>query len=104
MSPAERLCQVVNTNNTYDEFEQVLQENVGEQVDWSALAQMFRLTQTAVQQTGTGSAAADQIQAFTLRYFRDRFAPWIVKQGGWVSDIYLQFCRSLSACMLSRLT
>jgi hypothetical protein len=57
-----KLC---TTYNAYDEFEQVLHENVGEQVDWSALAQMFRLTQTALQHTGTGSAAADQIQAFT---------------------------------------
>ena len=58
--------------------------NIGDSVGWTQLAQMFRLTQLAVQCAGLGSAVAGQIQKFTMRYFQDRYATWIVEQGGWV--------------------
>lgn len=34
---------------------------------------------------GMGTNVAIQIKEMTLNYFEDRFADWIVGQGGWVS-------------------
>ena len=34
---------------------------------------------------GMGTAVAMEIKEMSLRYFEDRFADWIVDQGGWVS-------------------
>ena len=34
---------------------------------------------------GHGTTAAAQIKEFTIKYFEDRMAGWIVRQGGWVS-------------------
>ena len=49
---------------------------------------MFRLTQTAVGLAGMGTAAALQIKEITLKYFEDKFAGWIVHQGGWVRHFF----------------
>ena len=42
--------------------------------------------QTAVQFAGMGTAVALQIKEMTLQYFEDRFAKWIIGQGGWVRN------------------
>ena len=65
-------------------FQQLVSDNVGSDTGWQAIARMFRLTQSAVQMAGMGTAAARQIKEMTLNYFEDRFANWIVDQGGWV--------------------
>ena len=36
---------------------------------------------------GHGTTAAAQIKEFTIKYFEDRMAGWIVRQGGWVSAL-----------------
>lgn len=82
-APAEVVNSLVK-DCTYSKFEQVVRQNIGHRVDWGALAQMFRLSQVAVQRVGVNSTAANDIQKFTMRYFQDQFAPWIVEQGGWV--------------------
>ena len=46
-------------------------------------------TQSAVQLVGMGTAAALHIKEMSLRYFEDKFASWIVGQGGWVSVILI---------------
>ena len=69
----------------------MLHSNLGHEPGWQQLALMFRLTQSAVQLVGMGTAAALHIKEMSLRYFEDKFASWIVGQGGWVSDILICF-------------
>ena len=71
-------------------FEQIVSSSIGDTMSepgWQQIAMMFRLTQSAVQMAGMGTAVARQIKELTLKYFEDRFAGWIVRQGGWVSLI-----------------
>ncbi len=70
---------------TYNKFQQVLGSNIGQEPGWQQLAIMFRLTQSAVQLVGMGTATALKIKEMTLQYFEDKFASWIIGQGGWVS-------------------
>ena len=72
-------------NASYSKFKQVVNENIGSEPGWQQIAMMFRLTQTSVQLAGMGTAVALQIKEMTLQYFEDKFAGWIVGQGGWVS-------------------
>ena len=71
-------------NASYGKFKQIVTANVGSEMGWQQIARMFRLTQSAVQLAGMGTAVALQIKEMTLKYFEDRFADWIVNQGGWV--------------------
>ena len=73
-------------DNDVQRFQQVVSDNVGAETGWQAIARMFRLTQSAVQMAGMGTNVAIQIKEMTLNYFEDRFADWIVGQGGWVSS------------------
>ena len=72
-------------DNDVRRFQQLVSDNVGSETGWQAIARMFRLTQSAVQMAGMGTNVAIQIKEMTLNYFEDRFADWIVGQGGWVS-------------------
>lgn len=72
-------------------FQQIVSDSVGSDTGWQAIARMFRLTQSAVQLAGMGTAVAIQIKEMTLNYFEDRFADWIVDQGGWVRSL-IQNC------------
>lgn len=78
-------------NASYSKFKQIVNENIGNEPGWQQLAIMFRMTQSAIQLAGMGTAAALQIKEMTLRYFEDRFAGWILGQGGWVSYSFF-FC------------
>ncbi len=70
---------------SYKQFHHVLHSSLGRDPGWQQLALMFKLTQSAVQMVGMGTAAALHIKEMSLRYFEDKFASWIVEQGGWVS-------------------
>ena len=72
---------------SYNKFNQLLATKLGQEPGWQQLAVMFKLTQSAVQLVGMGTAAALHIKEMSLRYFEDKFASWIVGQGGWVSFI-----------------
>lgn len=72
-------------DNDVRRFQQLVSDNVGTETGWQAIARMFRLTQSAVVMAGMGTNVAIQIKEMTLNYFEDRFADWIVGQGGWVS-------------------
>lgn len=76
-------------NSNVSRFQQLVSDNVGSDTGWQAIARMFRLTQSAVQMAGMGTAVARQIKEMTLNYFEDRFANWIVDQGGWVRNFIL---------------
>jgi hypothetical protein len=77
--------------NDVRRFQQLVSDNVGSETGWQAIARMFRLTQSAVQMAGMGTNVAIQIKEMTLNYFEDRFADWIVGQGGWVSIVNFMF-------------
>ncbi|KAI0224483.1 hypothetical protein LSAT2_024518 [Lamellibrachia satsuma] len=74
-------------NASYSKFKQIVNENIGNEPGWQQIAMMFRLTQTSVQLAGMGTAVALQIKEMTLQYFEDKFASWIVGQGGWESMV-----------------
>jgi len=72
-------------STSYRCFEQIITSSIGAtETGWHQIAMMFRLTQSAIVMAGMGTAVALQIKELTLKYFEDRFANWIVTQGGWV--------------------
>jgi len=81
------LAELVHATSYY-KFQQIVSETIeeggGEPLGWKQIARTFRLTQSAVQLAGLGTQVSRQIKEMTLRYFEDRFADWIVQQGGWV--------------------
>jgi len=82
-SPA--VAQLVKTP-TYGTFKQIVGDSVGAETSWQQIAKLFRLTQSAIHLAGMGTSVAGVIKDMTIRYFEDRFASWIVGQGGWVSS------------------
>lgn len=81
MSPALQMVK----NATYNTFQSTVQNAIGHETSVKQIAMLFHLTKGAVQIAGAGGALAMQIKENTLRYFEDKFAAWIVGQGGWVS-------------------
>ena len=73
---------------TYNRFKSVAQESMGNEVGWNQLAVVFHLTKRAIEAAGSGGALAVHIKEMSLKYIEDRFAHWIVGQGGWVSHLY----------------
>ena len=62
---------------------------MGNEVGWNQLAVVFHLTKRAIEAAGSGGALAVHIKEMSLKYIEDRFAHWIVGQGGWVSLVIL---------------
>lgn len=71
---------------TYNRFKDVVQESVGNEVGWNQVAAVFQLTKRAIKAAGEGGALALHIKEMSLKYIEDRFAHWIVGQGGWVGS------------------
>ncbi len=84
MSPAVE--ELVRTAS-YSQFQQIVNENIGNDTGWEQIALMFRLTQTSIQLAGMGTAVALQMKEMTLKYFEDKFAAWLVGKGGWESMV-----------------
>ena len=87
-------------STSYGRFQQIVNDSVGSENGWNQIAQMFRLTQSAVQMAGMETAVARQITDMTLKYFEDRFADWIVGKGGWVGFPTLSLSLSLSLSLV----
>ena len=70
---------------TYNQFKNTVGEAVGKEIGWDQVSALFNITKRAIQVAGASGALAAQIKEMSLRYFEDKFAGWIVGQGGWVS-------------------
>ena len=68
----------------YDQFSQVVDEQVSNEVGWAQIAALFNITKRAVQIAGASGSIAMEIKEMSLKYIEDKFASWIVGQGGWV--------------------
>lgn len=71
---------------TYNRFKDVVQESVGNEVGWTQVAAVFQLTKRAIKAAGESGALALRIKEISLEYIENRFAHWIVGQGGWVGS------------------
>ncbi|XP_070191318.1 mediator of RNA polymerase II transcription subunit 1.1-like isoform X2 [Littorina saxatilis] len=70
---------------TYDRFQKTVQHSMGEEVSWNHLALFFYTSKGVMSAVGKGSKLAGDVKEMTLRYFSDRFARWIMDQGGFDS-------------------
>lgn len=70
---------------TYKHFKNIVHESVGNGDGWDQIAAVFHITKKAILLAGASGALAMQIKEMSLKYIEDRFASWIVNQGGWVS-------------------
>lgn len=70
---------------TYNQFKSTVGEAVGKEIGWDQVSALFNITKRAIQVAGASGALAAQIKEMSLRYFEDKFASWIVGQGGWDS-------------------
>ena len=75
-------------DKSYEHFAKVIEnkveENVGAEPSWQQVAMLFKMSQAAIKLASFGPTAAVNVKEWTLRYFEDKFAGWIVGQGGWV--------------------
>lgn len=69
---------------TYNQFKKSVGEALGNEIGWNSVSALFSITKRAIQVAGASGALALQIKEMSLRYFEDKFAGWIVGQGGWV--------------------
>ena len=74
---------------TYHQFKRTVGDAVGNEIGWNQVSALFNITKRAIQVAGASGALAVQIKEMSLRYFEDKFAGWIVGQGGWVSNVPL---------------
>ncbi|KAL4233091.1 hypothetical protein ACF0H5_007776 [Mactra antiquata] len=70
---------------TYNHFKDAVHDSVGAGDGWAQVAAVFHITKRAIQVAGAGGALAVQIKEMSLKYIEDRFAGWIIGQGGWDS-------------------
>ncbi|XP_069102305.1 uncharacterized protein [Argopecten irradians] len=68
---------------TYNTFTDTLKRAIGDDVGWDQLATLFYITKKTVHAAGVGGAVAMKVKEMSLRYLEDKFAGWIVDQGGW---------------------
>ncbi|XP_060080218.1 uncharacterized protein LOC132559600 [Ylistrum balloti] len=68
---------------TYNSFTDTLKRAIGDEVGWHQLATLFYITKKTVHAAGAGGAVALKVKEMSLRYLEDKFAGWIVDQGGW---------------------
>ncbi|XP_033739700.1 uncharacterized protein LOC117326999 [Pecten maximus] len=68
---------------TYNSFTDTLKRAMGDEVGWDQLATLFYITKKTVHAAGVGGAVALKVKEMSLRYLEDKFAGWIVDQGGW---------------------
>lgn len=69
---------------TYQKFQEVVDNKIGPGNSWDQIAAVFYLTKKAVTLAGVGGAVALQVKDLAVEYVADKFASWIVDQGGWV--------------------
>ena len=78
-------------DKSYEHFAEVIEhkvaENVGMEPSWQQVAFLFKMARATISLANKGSTAAGNVKEWTLRYFEDKFANWIVGQGGWVSNL-----------------
>ena len=70
---------------TYQTFSEVVSQTVGEGHSWDQLAMVFFLTKRAVSLAGAGGAVAMHVKDMAAQYLADKYASWVVDQGGWLS-------------------
>lgn len=68
----------------YQRFQEVVDKKTGPGNSWDHIAAVFYLTKKVVTMAGVGRAVALQVKDLAAEYVADRFATWIVDQGGWV--------------------
>ncbi|XP_064628968.1 uncharacterized protein LOC135488331 isoform X2 [Lineus longissimus] len=85
--PQEALAEIVRTMS-YKKFKKVMRQYTqNSEPDFHQMAQLFHLARGAVQLVGVGGNAVTTIKDYTLNYFVDYFAGWIIGKGGWDSVI-----------------
>ena len=79
-------------DQSYEHFAEVIgnkvAESVGSEPSWQQVAFLFKLSQSTISLASKGSKAAANVKEWTLRYFEDKVANWVVGQGGWVSSTF----------------
>lgn len=70
------------SNLTYEQFQDVVNRNLGNETGVQQVTVMFRLATAAVRHLGYGTRAATDLKQIALTYFRDNVATW-VSQNGW---------------------
>lgn len=68
----------------YQKFQEVVDKKTGPGNSWDHIAAVFYLTKKVVTLAGVGGAVALQVKDLAAEYVADKFASWIVDQGGWV--------------------
>lgn len=74
-------------NATYNIFTQTMSESLRPASGVTQIAMLFQLTQSAMQAVGNTGALASKIKEYSLQYFADKFAGYVMTKGGWVSKV-----------------
>ena len=97
---AEEMIQATKAQ-TYERFKTTVQHSLGDNVSWNSLAFLFYTTKGVIAAVGKSNKLAGDAKEMTLRYFSDKFAKWIMDQGGFVSIqemLHLSFMKAISVC------
>ncbi|KAL3883113.1 hypothetical protein ACJMK2_029406 [Sinanodonta woodiana] len=79
------VLRIVRQGVTYSNFQREVTRAIGHEVGWNQLSALFHITKRAVSIAEAGGAVAVQFKEWSLQYFADKYASWIVGQGGWDS-------------------
>lgn len=70
------------SNLTYEQFQDAVNRNMGNEPAVQQMTVMFRLASAAVRHLGCGTRAAGDLKQIAMTYFRQNVASW-VSQNGW---------------------
>ncbi|KAL8599136.1 hypothetical protein ACOMHN_007852 [Nucella lapillus] len=83
-SQAEGVIQQTKAQ-TYERFKATVQQSLGNDVSWNHVAFLFYTTKGVMSAVGLGSKMAGDAKEMMLHYFSDKFAKWLMDQGGFDS-------------------
>ncbi|XP_074640886.1 uncharacterized protein LOC141898714 isoform X2 [Tubulanus polymorphus] len=87
MIPTDAIVQLVK-HASYRKFKKVLKNQMRQgENEMAQIALLFEVTRVAVDFAGHGGALAMRLKEMSLKYFEDKFANWVIGQGGWDSVI-----------------
>ncbi|ESO93239.1 hypothetical protein LOTGIDRAFT_161792 [Lottia gigantea] len=69
----------------YLRFYDTLRKGLGDEISWNQLSLIYQTTAGAIKAAGAGTQLAYRVKDMTQQYVGDKFASWIVREGGWDS-------------------
>ncbi|XP_055955222.1 uncharacterized protein LOC126811590 isoform X2 [Patella vulgata] len=82
--PVQKVIEA-HRNQAYTRFKDTLRKGLGDEISWHQLSMIYHTATGAIKAAGATTQLAFRVKDMTQQYVGDKFASWIVTEGGWDS-------------------